>query len=182
MYRFEYAVFLLNKNIEQLMNVHKLPVLDLRHILPNLNSLILTLSAPLSHHQLQAPSTSSKTKKRLSSTNGGATYPIATMNTKSSQFSRKGYKMVGKGEIILPSSKKSQAEEETKNSSVDQASTETAPGVPPAPPSAALSWTASLFGRSSRTVSSNSTVAGGKNGPGSRPHSSENEAQTQTQS
>ncbi|POG82243.1 hypothetical protein GLOIN_2v1500235, partial [Rhizophagus irregularis DAOM 181602=DAOM 197198] len=42
-YRFEYAVFLLNKNIEQLMNSQGISVIDLRHTLPNLKYLILSL-------------------------------------------------------------------------------------------------------------------------------------------
>ncbi|CAG8542227.1 9964_t:CDS:10 [Paraglomus brasilianum] len=42
-YRFEYGVFLLNKNIEQLMNSQGLLVMDLRHTLPNLKYLILAL-------------------------------------------------------------------------------------------------------------------------------------------
>ncbi|CAI2179646.1 2858_t:CDS:10 [Funneliformis geosporum] len=44
-YRFEYAVFLLNKNIEQLMNSQGINVLDLRNTLPNLKYLILSLSS-----------------------------------------------------------------------------------------------------------------------------------------
>ncbi|KAH8547948.1 hypothetical protein BGW37DRAFT_508512 [Umbelopsis sp. PMI_123] len=39
-YRFEYGVFLLNKNIEQLVNAHGLIVMDLRHTLPNIHYLI----------------------------------------------------------------------------------------------------------------------------------------------
>jgi len=43
-YRFEYAVFLLNKNIEQLMNSQGLVnLVDLRNTLPNLKYLILSL-------------------------------------------------------------------------------------------------------------------------------------------
>ncbi|RUP24490.1 UV radiation resistance protein and autophagy-related subunit 14-domain-containing protein [Jimgerdemannia flammicorona] len=42
-YRFEYGVFLLNKNIEQLINAYGLIVLDLRHTLPNLRYLIQTV-------------------------------------------------------------------------------------------------------------------------------------------
>lgn len=49
-YRFEYAVFLLNKNIEQLMNSQGLNVLDLRNTLPNLKYLILSLSSGQSSH------------------------------------------------------------------------------------------------------------------------------------
>ncbi|KAI8975001.1 hypothetical protein BDB01DRAFT_765540 [Pilobolus umbonatus] len=46
-YRFEYGVFLLNKNIEQLMNAYGLIVMDLRHTLPNIHyfiQAILTIS------------------------------------------------------------------------------------------------------------------------------------------
>ncbi|GAA5932573.1 hypothetical protein JCM1841_004317 [Sporobolomyces salmonicolor] len=48
-YRFDYGVFLLNKNIEQLMYSQGLTVLDLRNTLPNLKSLILSLSYDPSH-------------------------------------------------------------------------------------------------------------------------------------
>ncbi|KAK9471492.1 uncharacterized protein V1510DRAFT_420077 [Dipodascopsis tothii] len=44
-YRFEYGVFLLNKDIEQLMNSQSLLVIDLRHTLPNLKCLLLALDA-----------------------------------------------------------------------------------------------------------------------------------------
>ncbi|GAA5940713.1 uncharacterized protein JCM15063_006338 [Sporobolomyces koalae] len=43
-YRFDYGVFLLNKNIEQLMYSRGLTVLDLRNTLPNLKTLVLSLS------------------------------------------------------------------------------------------------------------------------------------------
>lgn len=45
-YRYEYAVFLLNKDIELLMHEHDIRKLDLRHTLPNLKNLLLTLSSP----------------------------------------------------------------------------------------------------------------------------------------
>ncbi|KAL1411180.1 hypothetical protein Q8F55_002131 [Vanrija albida] len=45
-YRYEYAVFLLNKDIELLMHEADVRMLDLRHTLPNLKSLLLTLSSP----------------------------------------------------------------------------------------------------------------------------------------
>ncbi|PWY99468.1 hypothetical protein BCV70DRAFT_201034 [Testicularia cyperi] len=54
-YRYEYAAFLLNKNIEQLMNVHSVTVIDIRQTLPNLKNLMVTLSA--------APPTSQRTRK-----------------------------------------------------------------------------------------------------------------------
>lgn len=44
-YRFEYAVFLLNKDIEFLMNRSGLRVLDIRHTLPNLKYLLYVLTA-----------------------------------------------------------------------------------------------------------------------------------------
>ena len=47
-YRFDYAVFLLNKDIEQLMIEADVMVLDLRQTLPNLKNLYLTLSTDAS--------------------------------------------------------------------------------------------------------------------------------------
>lgn len=44
-YRFDYAIFLLNKDIEQLMNNFGVTVLDIRNTLPNLKNLVVTLSA-----------------------------------------------------------------------------------------------------------------------------------------
>ncbi|KAG8785544.1 hypothetical protein FRC15_001169 [Serendipita sp. 397] len=44
-YRFEYGVFLLNKNIEMLMSERNLRAMDLRHTLPNLKNLLLTLTS-----------------------------------------------------------------------------------------------------------------------------------------
>lgn len=51
-YRFEYAVFLLNKNIEQLMNSQLINLVDLRNTLPNLKYLILSLisTSPSASH------------------------------------------------------------------------------------------------------------------------------------
>ncbi|KAG1769578.1 hypothetical protein EDD22DRAFT_868318 [Suillus occidentalis] len=43
-YRFEYGVFLLNKDIEMLMANRDLRALDMRHTLPNLKNLLLTLT------------------------------------------------------------------------------------------------------------------------------------------
>ncbi|EIW69486.1 hypothetical protein TREMEDRAFT_73876 [Tremella mesenterica DSM 1558] len=45
-YRFEYAVYLLNKNIEMLMQEADIRLVELRHTLPNLKNLLLTLSSP----------------------------------------------------------------------------------------------------------------------------------------
>ncbi|KAF4605641.1 hypothetical protein EYR40_004428 [Pleurotus pulmonarius] len=44
-YRFEYGVFLLNKNIEMLMVDRDLRPVDMRHTLPNLKNLLLTLTS-----------------------------------------------------------------------------------------------------------------------------------------
>ncbi|KAL4068411.1 hypothetical protein V8B97DRAFT_1975567 [Scleroderma yunnanense] len=62
-YRFEYAVFLLNKDIEMLMAERDLRALDMRHTLPNLKNLLLTLTdgecANICHPRIQdSPSTS----------------------------------------------------------------------------------------------------------------------------
>lgn len=43
-YRFEYGVYLLNKDIELLMSERSLRALDMRHTLPNLKNLLLTLT------------------------------------------------------------------------------------------------------------------------------------------
>ncbi|PCH33211.1 hypothetical protein WOLCODRAFT_135001 [Wolfiporia cocos MD-104 SS10] len=43
-YRFEYGVFLLNKDIELLMSDRNLRAMDIRHTLPNLKNLLLTLT------------------------------------------------------------------------------------------------------------------------------------------
>ncbi|GAA5858871.1 hypothetical protein JCM8547_007136 [Rhodosporidiobolus lusitaniae] len=56
-YRFDYGVFLLNKNIEQnaqLMHSQNLTVLDLRNTLPNLKTLVLSLSYDPSHADYRA--------------------------------------------------------------------------------------------------------------------------------
>ncbi|TFK30679.1 hypothetical protein FA15DRAFT_751690 [Coprinopsis marcescibilis] len=54
-YRFEYGVFLLNKNIELLMMEKDLRALDMRHTLPNLKNLLLILSHDSSRQQQQIP-------------------------------------------------------------------------------------------------------------------------------
>lgn len=46
-YRYEYGVFLLNKNIEVLMQDANIRLLDLRQTLPNLKNLLLMLSSPV---------------------------------------------------------------------------------------------------------------------------------------
>ncbi|WWD10375.1 hypothetical protein V865_008510 [Kwoniella europaea PYCC6329] len=45
-FRYEYAVFLLNMNIQMLMQESSIRSLDVRHTLPNLKNLLLTLSSP----------------------------------------------------------------------------------------------------------------------------------------
>ncbi|WFC93453.1 hypothetical protein MBRA1_000073 [Malassezia brasiliensis] len=44
-YRYEYGVFLLNKDIEQLMHAYGVPMLDLRNTLPNVKNLLVTLAS-----------------------------------------------------------------------------------------------------------------------------------------
>jgi len=63
-YRFEYGVFLLNKNIEFLMAERDLRALDMRHTLPNLKNLLLTLSHSVETNlvpHLDSPASSSST-------------------------------------------------------------------------------------------------------------------------
>ncbi|THH30193.1 hypothetical protein EUX98_g4023 [Antrodiella citrinella] len=67
-YRFEYAVFLLNKNIELLMADRDLRALDMRHTLPNLKNLLLTLTDPEGPpHQRLRPETMSQSDSGLHS-------------------------------------------------------------------------------------------------------------------
>jgi len=54
-YRFEYAVFLLNKDIELLMSDRDLRAMDMRHTLPNLKNLLLTLTDPESSTNFLRP-------------------------------------------------------------------------------------------------------------------------------
>ncbi|EKM60705.1 uncharacterized protein PHACADRAFT_203855 [Phanerochaete carnosa HHB-10118-sp] len=68
-YRFEYAVFLLNKDIELLMTERNLRALDMRHTLPNLKNLLLTLTNPdtLQTTSYRPPSVASTTISALQS-------------------------------------------------------------------------------------------------------------------
>jgi len=77
-YRYEYAVFLLNKNIEMLMQEANIRLLDLRHTLPNLKALLLTLSSPVPPPQLRSGSTTyvnSRTSSRQTSHAWSVTIP-----------------------------------------------------------------------------------------------------------
>ncbi|KAH9982160.1 hypothetical protein BGW80DRAFT_1453104 [Lactifluus volemus] len=86
-YRFEYGVFLLNKNIEMLMSDRDLRALDMRHTLPNLKNLLLTLSDGEGSRSriLRSPATSltglespirpSSPEERSSSTGSASTNP-----------------------------------------------------------------------------------------------------------
>ncbi|WVR05005.1 hypothetical protein IAU60_002017 [Kwoniella sp. DSM 27419] len=65
-YRYEYAVFLLNKNIEMLVQETSIRLLDIRHTLPNLKNLLLTLSSP------SLPSSSSSSRPSYKSSAGTA--------------------------------------------------------------------------------------------------------------
>lgn len=134
-YRFEYGVFLLNKDIEQLMNVHGLPVLDLRHLLPNLNNLLLTLSSPATR--------ASEALSGISNSVLAGTSPISSAK-------RKGYRTAGKGEIVLPSSTQQAVAPTIPENKVKDGVILQGPGVDAvkrtAEPSQAASWTASLLG------------------------------------
>ncbi|CAO1637334.1 unnamed protein product [Sympodiomycopsis kandeliae] len=134
-YRFEYGVFLLNKNIEQLMNVHDIPVLDINHILPNLNNLLVTLSCP----QQQDVSSSNgqqqlEEKKRMQS-----------------------YKLIGKGEILLSTTTDQDKHKEIPTTDGQDGHVDQKDVANARTDSKALSWTASLFGRSSRSTTAATT-------------------------
>lgn len=138
LYRFEYGVFLLNKDIEQLLKKQGLPVLDLRHILPNLNSLTLTMSSPLSV----------STGQRNAQQSAYATSEGTMVASKGS-----GYRTAGKSESVLPApvpqasewpSRPNQQIQGSGNGSIGPAlavENQTAKAVA----SPAASWTASLL-------------------------------------
>ena len=68
-YRFEYACFLVNKDVEQMMNAHGITVLDIRHTLPNLKNLLVTLTAS---------SSPSASKKKNQGGRGASRGPVVT--------------------------------------------------------------------------------------------------------
>ncbi|KAI8575576.1 hypothetical protein K450DRAFT_261018 [Umbelopsis ramanniana AG] len=77
-YRFEYGVFLLNKNIEQLVNAHGLIVMDLRHTLPNIHYLIqavLTTSVSTTPSSISVLSISSYARHRRANMNPNTLQP-----------------------------------------------------------------------------------------------------------
>ncbi|CAO3668414.1 unnamed protein product [Umbelopsis ramanniana] len=77
-YRFEYGVFLLNKNIEQLVNAHGLIVMDLRHTLPNIHYLIqavLTTSVSTTPSSISVLSISSYARHRRTKSDASSTKP-----------------------------------------------------------------------------------------------------------
>ncbi|KAF9535777.1 hypothetical protein CPB83DRAFT_842312 [Crepidotus variabilis] len=87
-YRFEYGVFLLNKNIEMLMAERDLRALDMRHTLPNLKNLLLTLSHDALPQQSRRPpstispiSSLSAPSRETSPSNDEPKTPIAPQRT-----------------------------------------------------------------------------------------------------
>jgi hypothetical protein len=112
-YRFEYGVFLLNKNIEQLLNHFGITILDIRNTLPNLKNLLVTLSASaqfstsrLSRKNLNGSETISlKADHRpvaiLSTTGTAAPTASSTENHASSNHEKRGRGSSGWGMSLL---------------------------------------------------------------------------------
>ncbi|CAG8745593.1 11448_t:CDS:2, partial [Ambispora leptoticha] len=73
--RFEYAVFLLNKNIEQLMNSQGLLRVDLRNTLPNLRNFIIFLISAPNHYRKFVPH-----NPTISANSGGSVSNINSNN------------------------------------------------------------------------------------------------------
>ncbi|KAJ7171868.1 hypothetical protein C8R43DRAFT_1146446 [Mycena crocata] len=118
-YRFEYGVFLLNKDIELLMADRDLRALDMRHTLPNLKNLLLTLtdgegaklsvtrsfsSPELSVRGLESPraespvETGPSTPKAVYSSElpaEGNTPPASGSTTPTVETAKKGYSFIG---------------------------------------------------------------------------------------
>lgn len=112
-YRYEYGHFLLNKDIEQLMNHAGITILDIRNTLPNLKNLIVTLTASnqvnskLSrrHHigseMISLPNTKAESL--------GIGRPTGAGNDKYQQGDQIGYGAVVENHTILGHSKRSTA-------------------------------------------------------------------------
>ncbi|KAJ7480116.1 hypothetical protein B0H11DRAFT_1864054 [Mycena galericulata] len=88
-YRFEYGVFLLNKDIELLMADRDLRALDMRHTLPNLKNLLLTLtdgegaqlSVPRSFSSAELSVTGLESPRAESPVENGASTPKVVYTT-----------------------------------------------------------------------------------------------------
>lgn len=112
-YRYEYGHFLLNKDIEQLMNHAGITILDIRNTLPNLKNLIVTLTASSQvnsklsrrHHigseMISLPNTKAEGL--------GIGRPTGTANDKHQQGDQIGYGAVVENQSILGHSKRSTA-------------------------------------------------------------------------
>jgi hypothetical protein len=159
------------------MNVHNLPVLDLRHTLPNLNNLMLTLGSPVTLENIPTGTLAGQTH------HSNPTAPVKTGGRIVSQpvsSIRRGYRTTGKGEIVLPmpatattkdtgtNGVAGEAAEGQKHGSANLNGHENGSGPSAAVDgqsetgrSAAASWTASLLGWSN---------GGGKGGRGDGAH------------
>lgn len=112
-YRYEYGHFLLNKDIEQLMNHAGITILDIRNTLPNLKNLIVTLTASSQvnsklsrrHHigseMISLPNTKAESL--------GMGRPTGTANDKYQQGDQIGYGAVVENQSILGHTKRSTA-------------------------------------------------------------------------
>lgn len=166
------------------MNAHGLPVLDLRHLLPNLNNLLLTLSSPKAVPIPHTRGTSDGDHVTVG--NGGpsvvgggegrgvevgtkstlSTASAASASSDSPNRRRGGYKVAGRGEMIVLPSKPRTTDEGSGTADGEGMKAEGGPkttngAAAPMPesdsashkksvtkysPSPAASWTASLLG------------------------------------
>uniref|UniRef100_V5E4T7 Autophagy-related protein 14 n=1 Tax=Kalmanozyma brasiliensis (strain GHG001) TaxID=1365824 RepID=V5E4T7_KALBG len=96
-YRYEYAAFLLNKDIEQLMNVHSVTVIDIRHTLPNLKNLMVTVAAAPPTSQLTRKSHIGKTEIALRSVKSSLSLSTQDEEETSNGHVKKGGLAIGLG-------------------------------------------------------------------------------------
>jgi len=106
-YKFEYGVFLLNKDIEFLMNKAGLRMLDIRHTLPNLKYLLYVLTARTG----ELPTRKAGGVRGLSG--GRLTPSVSRRGSDESIFSNHGYSSKlagaakgGNGSLPIPSGMK----------------------------------------------------------------------------
>lgn len=79
-YRFEYAVFLLQKDVEQLLSSQEISVLDIDHMLPNLKNLIVSFVSrdDVPHHHQQPGRKVADARRSITSNRSASTASTAT--------------------------------------------------------------------------------------------------------
>jgi len=79
--RFEYAVYLLNKNLEQILNSQRLDIITLRHTLPNLVRFLSAMRVKIPLTLAAAPSAGSRRSSFVSNASSPFLYPPPSLSS-----------------------------------------------------------------------------------------------------